>query len=89
MKYANYIRVRHFLGKCLKIADLLYSMARRGKTLKEVILEVLSEPRTLEETIKLVKSKKPRTKPRVIKALITRLKKEGLIKEKGGKLVKA
>ena len=64
-------------------------MARKGKTLKEVILEALKEPKTLEELIKYVKTKKPRTKTRVIKALITRLKKEKLISSKGEKLQKA
>ncbi len=59
---------------------------RRGKTLKETILEILSEPKTLEEVIKAVKNKKPRTKVRVIKALISRLKKSGEIVEQGGKL---
>ncbi|RIB35197.1 MAG: hypothetical protein BXU00_02605 [Candidatus Nanoclepta minutus] len=62
-------------------------MARkRGKTLKETILEILSQPRTLEEVIKAVKNKKPRTKVRVIKALLSKLKKAGKIAEEGGKL---
>ena len=64
-------------------------MARRGKSLKEVILEALSTPMSLEDLVQYVKSKKPRTRPRVIKALVTRLKKEGVINEKGGKLAKA
>jgi hypothetical protein len=59
---------------------------RRGKTLKETILEVLSTPKTLDEVIKAIKNKKPRTKVRVIKALISRLKKSGEIVEKDGKL---
>jgi len=59
---------------------------RRGKTLKETILEILAQPKTLEEVIKAVKNKKPRTKVRVIKALISRLKKSGKIAEEGGKL---
>ncbi|MEM1684261.1 MAG: hypothetical protein QW038_01845 [Nanopusillaceae archaeon] len=59
---------------------------KRGKTLKEVILELLSTPRTLEELIKQIKNKKPRTKIRVIKALISRLKRLGKITEKDGKL---
>ncbi|MEM0379332.1 MAG: hypothetical protein QXR54_00295 [Nanopusillaceae archaeon] len=59
---------------------------RRGKTLKETILELLSTPKTLEELIKQIKNKKPRTKIRVIKALVSRLKKLGKIAEKDGKL---
>jgi len=62
---------------------------KRGKTLKETILEVLSTPKALEELVKAVKSKKPKTKVRVIKALVSKLKKEGKIKEVGGKLQKA
>jgi len=64
-------------------------MARKGKSLKDVILEALSTPKSLEELVQFVKSKKPRTRPRVIKALVTRLKKEGVIVEKGEKLAKA
>jgi hypothetical protein len=64
-------------------------MARKGKTLKEVILEVLSTPRTVDEAVKLVKQKKPRATRRVIKALISRLKTAGLVTEKGDKVVKA
>ena len=64
-------------------------MVRKGKTLKEVILEVLSQPRTVDEVVKLVKTKKPRTKKRVIKAMVTRLKKEKVILSRGGKLQKA
>ena len=60
-----------------------------GKSLKETILELLSTPKTLDELVKAVKSKKPRTKIRVIKALVSRLKKEGAIKESMGKLQKA
>ncbi|MEM0325340.1 MAG: hypothetical protein QXW35_05540 [Candidatus Aenigmatarchaeota archaeon] len=59
---------------------------KRGKTLKETILELLSAPKTLEELIKQIKNKKPRTKIRVIKALVSRLKKLGKIAEKDGKL---
>ncbi len=61
-------------------------MAKRGKTLKETILELLVNPMTLEDLLAAVKRKKPRTRPRVIKALVTRLKKEGYIEVKGGKL---
>jgi len=64
-------------------------MVRKGKTLKEVILEVLKQPRDMDELIKLVKMKKPRTKNRVIKAMVTRLKKEKLITTRGGKIQKA
>lgn len=65
-------------------------MKGRGKSLKETILEVLaSGGKTLDELVKAVKTKKPRTRLRVIKALVTRLKKEGVIKEMGGKLQKA
>jgi len=59
---------------------------RRGKSLKETLLEILAQPKTLEEVIKAIKNKKPRTKVRVIKALISRLKKSGEIREEGGKL---
>lgn len=56
-------------------------MARRkGMTLKETILEVLSSPKTVEEIVKAVKNKKPKAKMRTIKAMLTRLTKEGVIK---------
>ena len=61
-------------------------MARKGKTLKEVILELLQKPMTLEDLLAAVKKKKPKARPRVVKALVTRLKKEGVIKESAGKL---
>ncbi len=65
-------------------------MPRRGKTLKEVILECAAEPKTREEIVQCVKRRKPRTKPRVIKALITKMLKKGELKETSdGKIVKA
>jgi len=72
----------------------LYSVSmprRKGKTLKQVILEVLEAgPKTLDELVAEVKRKKPRTKPRVIKALITKMKKAGELKETpDGKIAKA
>jgi len=59
---------------------------RKRKTLKELLLELLKTPKTLDEVIKAVKSKRPRTRVRVIKALISRLLKEGSIKKVGDKL---
>ncbi|EOD42593.1 Uncharacterized protein Nst1_323 [Candidatus Nanobsidianus stetteri] len=59
---------------------------RRRKTLKELLLELLKTPKTIDEVIKAVKSKRPRTRVRVIKALVSRLLKEGSIKKVGDKL---
>lgn len=67
-------------------------MARkRGSTLKETILEITSSPKTVEEIVKMVKNKKPKTRVRVIKAMLTRLVKEGSLKysESDKKYVKA
>jgi len=64
-------------------------MPRKGKTLKEVILEVASSPKTLDELIAEVKRRKPRTRPRVIKALVTKLVKAKELKKSGDKYVKA
>jgi len=69
-----------------KLNVLIYMARKRGKSLKETLLEILKAPKTLEEVVKAVKNKKPRTKVRVIKALISRLKKSGEIVEEGGKL---
>lgn len=56
-------------------------MARRkGMTMKEAILQILSSPKTVEEIVKAVKNKKPKSKVRTIKAMLTRMVKEGLIK---------
>ncbi|BFI73198.1 hypothetical protein YN1_1850 [Nanoarchaeota archaeon] len=63
--------------------------ARRGKTLKEILLELLKNPMTIEELVKAVKSKRPRTRVRVIKALVSRLVKEGSLKKMGDKIQKA
>ena len=60
--------------------------ARRRKTLKELLLELLKTPKTIDELIKAVKSKRPRTRVRVIKALVSRLLREGSIKKVGDKL---
>jgi len=60
--------------------------ARRRKTLKELLLELLKAPKTIDEVIKAVKSKRPRTRVRVIKALVSRLLREGSIKKMGDKL---
>ncbi|MFP3131808.1 MAG: hypothetical protein RXQ77_00490 [Candidatus Nanopusillus sp.] len=60
--------------------------ARRRKTLKELLLELLKAPKTVDEVIKAVKSKRPRTRVRVIKALVSRLLREGSIKKVGDKL---
>jgi len=60
--------------------------ARRRKTLKELLLELLKAPKTIDEIIKAVKSKRPRTRVRVIKALVSRLLREGSIKKVGDKL---
>ncbi|MCG2868774.1 MAG: hypothetical protein L7H07_01755 [Candidatus Nanopusillus sp.] len=60
--------------------------ARRRKTLKELLLELLKTPKTVDEVIKAVKSKRPRTRVRVIKALISRLLREGSVKKVGDKL---
>jgi|GEM_PF-1487981 len=60
--------------------------ARRRKTLKELLLELLKAPKTIDEVIKAVKSKRPRTRVRVIKALVSRLLREGSIKKVGDKL---
>jgi hypothetical protein len=60
--------------------------ARRRKTLKELLLELLKTPKTVDELIKAVKSKRPRTRVRVIKALVSRLLREGSIKKVGDKL---
>jgi len=59
---------------------------RRRKTLKELLLELLKTPKTVDEVIKAVKSKRPRTRVRVIKALISRLLREGSVKKVGDKL---
>jgi predicted transcriptional regulator len=59
---------------------------RRRKTLKELLLELLKTPKTIDEVIKSVKSKRPRTRVRVIKALVSRLLREGSIKKVGDKL---
>jgi|BEDMetMinimDraft_1075159.scaffolds.fasta_scaffold46820_1 predicted transcriptional regulator len=59
---------------------------RRRKTLKELLLELLKTPKTIDEVIKAVKSKRPRTRVRVIKALVSRLLREGSIKKVGDKL---
>ena len=59
---------------------------RRRKTLKELLLELLKTPKTIDELIKAVKSKRPRTRVRVIKALVSRLLREGSIKKVGDKL---
>ncbi len=50
--------------------------ARQRKTLKELLLELLKTPKTIDELIKAVKSKRPRTRVRVIKALVSRFFKE-------------
>ena len=63
--------------------------ARRGKTLKEILLELLKTPMTIDELVKAVKSKRPRTRVRVIKALVSRLVKEGTLKKVGDKIQKA
>lgn len=64
-------------------------MARKkGKTLKQVVLEVLTSPMSLDELVKKVKSKRPRTRVRVIKALLSRLVKEGSVKFSNGKYSK-
>ncbi|MGC9133113.1 MAG: hypothetical protein ACP5GJ_01765 [Nanopusillaceae archaeon] len=63
--------------------------ARRGKTLKEVLLELLSTPMTIDELVKAVKSKRPRTRVRVVKALVSRLVKEGSLKRSGDRIQKA
>ena len=60
--------------------------ARQRKTLKELLLELLKTPKTIDEVIKSVKSKRPRTRVRVIKALVSRLLREGSIKKVGDKL---
>jgi len=60
--------------------------ARQRKTLKELLLELLKSPKTLDEVIKAVKSKRPRTRVRVIKALVSRLLREGSLKKVGDKL---
>ncbi|MCG2867893.1 MAG: hypothetical protein RXO65_01065 [Candidatus Nanopusillus acidilobi] len=60
--------------------------ARKRKTLKELLLELLKTPKTVDEVIKAVKSKRPRTRVRVIKALISRLLREGSVKKVGDKL---
>jgi predicted transcriptional regulator len=60
--------------------------ARRRKTLKELLLELLKTPKTVDELVKAVKSKRPRTRVRVIKALVSRLLREGSIKKVGDKL---
>ncbi|MFP3167011.1 MAG: hypothetical protein RXQ68_01105 [Candidatus Nanopusillus sp.] len=60
--------------------------ARQRKTLKELLLELLKTPKTIDEVIKAVKSKRPRTRVRVIKALVSRLLREGSIKKVGDKL---
>ena len=60
--------------------------ARKRKTLKELLLELLKTPKTVDEVIKAVKSKRPRTRVRVIKALVSRLLREGSIKKVGDKL---
>jgi predicted transcriptional regulator len=60
--------------------------ARQRKTLKELLLELLKTPKTIDELIKAVKSKRPRTRVRVIKALVSRLLREGSIKKVGDKL---
>ncbi|AMD29963.1 MAG: hypothetical protein RXN31_01185 [Candidatus Nanopusillus acidilobi] len=60
--------------------------ARRRKTLKELLLELLKTPKTVDEVIKAVKSKRPRTRVRVIKALVSRLLREGSVKKVGDKL---
>jgi predicted transcriptional regulator len=60
--------------------------ARRRKTLKELLLELLKTPKTVDEVIKAVKSKRPRTRVRVIKALVSRLMREGSVKKVGDKL---
>jgi len=59
---------------------------RRRKTLKELLLELLKTPKTIDEVIKAVKSKRPRTRVRVIKALVSRLLREGSVKKVGDKL---
>jgi predicted transcriptional regulator len=59
---------------------------RKRKTLKELLLELLKTPKTLDEVIKAVKSKRPRTRVRVIKALVSRLSRKGSIKKVGDKL---
>ena len=60
--------------------------ARRRKTLKELLLELLKTPKTVDELVKAVKSKRPRTRVRVIKALVSRLLREGSVKKVGDKL---
>jgi len=60
--------------------------ARKRRTLKELLLELLKTPKTVDEVIKAVKSKRPRTRVRVIKALVSRLLREGSIKKVGDKL---
>jgi hypothetical protein len=60
--------------------------ARKRKTLKELLLELLKTPKTVDELVKAVKSKRPRTRVRVIKALVSRLLREGSIKKVGDKL---
>lgn len=59
---------------------------RRRRTLKELLLELLKTPKTVDELVKAVKSKRPRTRVRVIKALVSRLLREGSIKKVGDKL---
>ncbi|BBL45778.1 hypothetical protein MJ1_0631 [Nanobdella aerobiophila] len=60
--------------------------ARKKKTLKELILELLKSPMSVDDLIKAVKSKRPRTRVRVIKTLVTRLKKDNVVKDMNGKL---
>jgi hypothetical protein len=60
--------------------------ARKRRTLKELLLELLKTPKTVDEVIKAVKSKRPRTRVRVIKALVSRLLREGSVKKVGDKL---
>jgi hypothetical protein len=60
--------------------------ARRRKTLKELLLELLKTPKTVDELVKAVKSKRPRTRVRVIKALVSRLLREGSVRKVGDKL---
>ncbi|NAZ25973.1 MAG: hypothetical protein GU343_00315 [Nanoarchaeota archaeon] len=60
--------------------------ARKRRTLKELLLELLKTPKTVDELVKAVKSKRPRTRVRVIKALVSRLLREGSIKKVGDKL---
>lgn len=60
-------------------------MGRKGKPVKYYVIEELKKTGKIdfEELAKKVRSRKPRVKTRYIKAVISRLVSEGIIKKEG------